>query len=101
MKNSLLDSIHKSAKGLQKAGLMDIETMQTFDALCLSPIKDLSPQEIKRLRLKERVSQSVFAVYLNITPSTIKKWETGEKHPRGTSLKLLNIVAEKGLKAIA
>jgi len=101
MKNSLLASIHKSAKGLQKAGLMDIETMQTFDALCLSPIKDLSPQEIKRLRLKERVSQSVFAVYLNITPSTIKKWETGEKHPRGTSLKLLNIVAEKGLKAIA
>jgi len=101
MKNSLLNNIHTSAKGLHKAGLMSMETMQTFDALCLPPVKELTPKEIKQLRLKEHVSQSVFAAYLNITPSTIKKWETGEKHPRGTSLKLLNLVAGKGLKAIA
>ena len=75
--------------------------MRTFDAMCLTPVRELSPKEIKRIRLRERVSQSVFAAYLNTTLSTIKKWETGEKHPRGTSLKLLNIVANKGLAVIA
>jgi len=100
MKKSLLNSVYTSVKGLHNAGLIDIETMHTFDALRLPPVKDLTPQEIKRLRLKEHVSQSVFAAYLNITSSTVKKWETGEKHPRGTSLKLLNLVAEKGLQGI-
>lgn len=98
--SKLLDSIHKSAQGLQKAGLVDKETMRTFDALCVTPVKELSPREIKKLRLREHVSQAVFAICLNITPSTVKQWESGEKHPRGTSLKLLNIIAEKGLQAI-
>ena len=29
------------------------------------------------------VIQSVFAEYLNASPSTIKKWETGERRPTG------------------
>jgi putative transcriptional regulator len=43
----------------------------------------------------------VFAKYLNTSPSTIRQWEQGEKHPRGTSLKLLNLVADKGLSILA
>jgi putative transcriptional regulator len=31
----------------------------------------------------------------------VSKWERGEKRPDGASLKLLNIVRPKGLKAIA
>jgi len=42
----------------------------------------------------------VFAACLNISASTVKKWETGEKHPNGASLKLLNLVAKKGLDAL-
>ena len=101
MKKSILKVVHESAKGLHDAGLLEAETMRTFDVLCLSPVHDFRPNEIKRLRLRERVSQAVFAAYLNITASTIKKWETGEKHPKGTSLKLLNLIEKKGLKAIA
>lgn len=41
-------------------------------------VHELSPRQIKLLRLREKVSQPVFAAFLNITPSTIKKWETGE-----------------------
>lgn len=101
MKKSILEVVHESAKGLYDAKLMDGETMRTFDALCLPPVHDLKPREIKRMRLREKVSQSVFAHYLNTSPSTVKKWETGEKHPRGTSLKLLEVVERKGLSAIA
>ncbi|MFV1998609.1 MAG: helix-turn-helix domain-containing protein, partial [Acidiferrobacterales bacterium] len=44
---------------------------------------------------------SVFAAYLNTSPSTIQKWEQGQKKPNGPSLKLLNIVDEKGLETLS
>ncbi len=97
MKKSILEVVHESAKGLYDAGIMDAKTMHTFDAICLSPVRDLSPTEIKRLRLREKLSQSVFAKYLNASASSIKKWETGEKHPTGPTLKLLNLISEKGI----
>ena len=92
---------HETVQGLHNAGLMDVKTLREFDALCLTPVEPLTPTEIKKIRLHEKVSQPVFAMYLNTSASTIKKWETGEKHPQGTSLKLLTLVKNKGLAAIA
>lgn len=101
MKKSILEVVHESAKDLYEAGLMDVKTMHTFDALCLPPVRELSPKEIKRIRLREKLSQPVFAEYLNASASAIKKWETGEKHPRGPTLKLLNLIADKGIGVLA
>lgn len=89
------------AKALHKVGAIDQVTMHEFETLALDPVIELSPKEIKALRNREKVSQPIFAKYLNTAPSTIKKWETGEKHPRGTSLKLLNLVLKGGLRSIA
>jgi putative transcriptional regulator len=50
--------------------------------------------------LGARVSQPVFAAYLNVTKSTVAQWEQGEKKPRGSSLKLLELVARKGLQTL-
>lgn len=96
-KHTMLETAHEMAKGLYQANVIDAMTMREFDALCLPPVKDLSANEIKKLRLREKVSQPIFAKCLNTSTSTIKQWEQGEKHPRGTSLKLLNMVSEKGL----
>ena len=101
MKKSILEVVHESAKGLYDADLVDAQTMRTFDALCLSPVRELSPNQIKKIRLREKVSQPVFALYLNTTLSTVKKWETGEKHPSGISLKFLDLISRKGLSAVA
>lgn len=100
MNKSILEVVHESVKGLYDAGVVDATTMHEFDSLCLSPVKDLTAYEIKMLRLKEHVSQAVFAKYLNTSLSTIKQWEQGDKHPRGTSLKLLNLIANKGLDVL-
>ena len=94
---SILETVHETAKGLYDAHIIDATTMREFDELCLPPVKDLSANEIKNLRLREKVSQPVFAKFLNTTLSTVRQWEQGEKHPRGTSLRLLNLVAKKGL----
>ncbi|GGA42546.1 helix-turn-helix domain-containing protein [Dyella nitratireducens] len=100
MASRLLKTLHETAQGLANNGLIDAQTMREFDALCLPPVKDFTPAQIKRLRLRCRASQAVFAAYLNTSPSTVQKWEQGQKHPNGPSLKLLNLVASKGLEAL-
>ena len=101
MAKKILDTVHDTAKGLHKAGVMDIKTMHEFDGLCLTPVKNLSAAQIKRLRKRNKASQAVFAAYLNTSPSTVQKWEQGQKKPNGPSLKLLNLVQEKGFEALA
>jgi putative transcriptional regulator len=101
MAKRILDTVHKTAHGLHKAGVMRTTTMREFDAACLPPVKSLSAAQIKRLRTRHKASQAVFAAYLNTSPSTVQKWEQGLKKPNGPSLKLLNLVQEKGLEALA
>ena len=100
-KSDILAAVHETASGLHEAGAMDKRTMTTFDAMCLTPVEELSPAQIKQIRLRERASQAVFARYLNVTTGLVSQWERGEKRPRGASLKLLTLVAKKGLQAVA
>ena len=99
--SELLDAIHETAKGLYDAGVMDATTMYEFDALCLPPVQELTPQQIKSLRLRCKASQAVFAAFLHVSLSTVQKWESGQKRPNGPSLKLLNLVKDKGLGILA
>lgn len=100
MATKILDTVHATAGGLHEAGVMSTRTMREFDALCLPPVKPLSAAQIKRLRTRNKASQAVFAAYLNTSPSTVQKWEQGQKKPNGPSLKLLNLVEQKGLEAL-
>jgi putative transcriptional regulator len=100
-KSDALAAIHETASDLQEAGLVDRRTMREFDKLCLTPAVRLSADEIKAIREDARVSQRVFAHYLNVSPGIVSQWERGEKHPAGASLKLLAIVRKRGLAAVA
>jgi putative transcriptional regulator len=90
-------SIHETAEGLHAAGVLDRRTMREFDELCLTPVRPFEPKDIRALRLREGVSQAVFARYLNVTTGLVSQWERGEKRPQGPSLKLLTLVAKNGL----
>ncbi len=46
----------------------------------------MTPDEIRALREKIRVSQPVFARYVNTSQSTVQKWETRAKRPGGPAL---------------
>ena len=100
-KNSMMAAIHETAEDLHDAGVLPTRTLREFDSLCLTPVRPLLPQEIHALRVREAASQAVFARYLNVTTGLVSKWERGEKHPSGASLKLLCLVKEKGLSAVA
>lgn len=100
MDKKILEVVHDSAKDLHEAGVMKGTTLREFDALCLPPVKEFTAAQIKRIRMKNKASQAVFAAYLNTGKSTVQKWEQGRKKPNGPSLKLLNLVAEKGLNVL-
>lgn len=99
--SDILAAMRETVTGLHRIGLVDQETMRSFDAMCLTAIEVLSPAEIRALREREQVSQPVFARYLNVRKDAVSKWERGEKRPDGPSLKLLNLVRAKGLQSIA
>jgi len=99
--SEVLASVHEAALGLAEAGLMSKRTMRKFDEMCLTPVREMTPEDIRALRLREHASQAVFARYLNVTTGLVSQWERGEKRPRGATLKLLTPVAKNGLGAVA
>jgi putative transcriptional regulator len=94
-------AVHESVADLYKAGGVDRKTMRKFDALCLTPVVEMTPAKIRKLRERENSSQNVFAAYLNVTPGLVSKWERGEKRPQGATLKLLSLIAKNGLEFVA
>ncbi|WP_066903097.1 helix-turn-helix domain-containing protein [Millisia brevis] len=98
--SEIVESLRDDLAALNAAGAIDKVTMREFDAICPPPVRDFSPADIRRLREGLRFSQPVFALHLHITASTVRKWEQGETQPSGAALKLLNILADKGLQAI-
>lgn len=100
-RSEALAAIHETMEALHEACAIDKQTMRQFDEACLTPVRPLTADEIKQIREREKVSQTVFANYLNVTASLVSKWERGEKRPSGASLKLLTLVEKKGLMAVA
>lgn len=98
-RSRLLEAVHESARDLYEAGVIDAHRMREYDALCL-PVPDYSAKQIKALRLRHHLSQAAFARVLNISPSTVRQWEIGQKHPSGPSKRLLQILERKGLEGV-
>ncbi len=100
-KSDAFEAIHGSASALHRVGAITKATMRDFDAACLTAPTAYTPKDIQRLREANKVSQPVFARYLNTSESTVEKWETGAKRPSGMALKLLAIVEKHGLQVLA
>ncbi len=99
-KSKILEAVHQTAGDLHRLGFIDKRKMRKFDVLCLDPIPQYDGEKIRALRDHLQVSQSVLAALLNTSLSTVRKWEVGDKHPSGPSLKLLNLLDRKGLEAV-
>ncbi|MDQ4061886.1 MAG: DNA-binding transcriptional regulator [Pseudomonadota bacterium] len=100
-RSEALAAVHETMEALHEIGAVDKRTMRDFDEACLMPTPALSPEEIRAIRERERVSQPVFARYLNVSKNLVSEWERGVKRPGGPALRLLTLVQKKGLQAIA
>lgn len=100
-KRRLLTEVQQTAQGLASAGVVDKRTLREIETLCLPRVRAYTPAQIRKLRVRVRMSQAVFAALLNTSVSTVQKWEIGEKRPSGPSLKLLNVIERKGPDALS
>lgn len=76
------------------------QTMRDFNTASLTAIKPFTPEQIREIRQREKISQPVFARYLNVSKNLISDWERGIKKPGGPALRLLTMIEKNGLTAI-
>lgn len=100
-RSDALAAIHETMESLHEVGAVDKTTMRDFDETCLTTVKPISPEEIRALRERERLSQPVFARYLNVSRNLVSDWERGVKRPGGPALRLLAVIDKNGIQAIA
>lgn len=99
-KSRLIAEMLETAQGLHQAGLIDQRRMKKLNAFSNLETESMGPEQIKTLRRKANVSQSVLATLLNTSVSTVQKWEVGDKKPSGPSLKLLRLIESKGIDVV-
>jgi putative transcriptional regulator len=99
-KSRILEAVHDTAADLHRLGFIDQRKMRKYDVLCLDPIPEYDSEKIRSLRDRYQLSQTVLASLLNTSPSAVRQWELGDKHPSGPSQKLLNLLERKGLEAL-
>ncbi len=88
---------------LNKHEVLSAHDLDRIKALS-SPPPTYTPERVAQIRIKKaKMSQSVFAGFLNVTTSTVQKWESpaSGKHPGGAAAKLLQIIEKKGIEALA
>lgn len=59
------------------------------------PPLEYTSEEIKRIRGLGPYSQGIFAKILNVSPRTVQAWESGNRIPSHSALRLLEII-DKG-----
>ena len=85
-------------KDLFKVGLW-MKLPCKIDALSLH--RRPFPEDIRRIRMTNHISQAAFAAILGIGKTTVQQWEQGQKKPSGPAQRLLDLIDRKGLAALA
>jgi len=95
----------ETVEGMRRVGAInDADYKLTLRDLNRAPPEEtvlpLTGADIKGIRERAKLSQAVFARYLNLTVDHVSKLERGSKHPTGPALVLLNVIRRKGIEAI-
>lgn len=100
-RSAIAGAVHEMMHDAHDAAVVRSATLRLFDEACLVPARTLTGDEIRAIRVREKVSQPVFAAYLNVSRNLVSDWERGVKRPGGPALRLLLIIQRKGLQAVA
>lgn len=98
--SKILKAVYEDARSLHRMKLIDDRRMAEYDKLCLPEVPTYTPKDIKGLREDLKLTQNTFARLLNVSISTVQKWEIGNKKPIGVACKLLSVLSRKGMNAL-
>lgn len=66
----------------------------------IMPVKEYTNKEIREIRMKAGMTQSVFAAYMGVSKKTVEAWECGRTHPTGPVFRLLDVLTAEDLDQI-
>ncbi|MBL0731719.1 MAG: helix-turn-helix domain-containing protein [Desulfosarcina sp.] len=93
MKDSIKKAIGGTVQDLINSGLKISFTEKELNSLGVKiPEVKLATYQIKEIRESLNLSQTVFAKLLNVSPSSIRQWEQGKRHPTGATQVLLDLL---------
>jgi putative transcriptional regulator len=103
--SALTDSLLETARDMRDAGILDVAAHDKITLRHMGKLKRpgqdiLSGEDIRVLRETARLSQAVFANYLNVTPGYVSQLERGIRRPTGAALALLNVIRRKGIAVV-
>jgi putative transcriptional regulator len=103
----LTKELLETARDMHKSGLLTkaAHNKITIRHLAVSDIPasvtaSISGDDIRAIREQAKLSQAVFARFLNVTAGYVSQLERGDKTPLGSTLVLLNVIRRKGIDAI-
>lgn len=62
----------------------------------VSPLPFYKSLEIKKIRVGLNLSQVAFANIVGVSPKTVEAWESGRNIPKGSSLRMLEMLDKNG-----
>lgn len=101
----LTKELLETAGEMRKVGLLNRTAHEKITMRHLGAARSPKPapitgEQIRAMRERAKVSQAVFAHYLNVSVAYVSQLERGAKRPTGAALTLLNVIKRKGLEAI-
>ena len=96
MRKSMKQALKETYQGLVNSNIPVSLTEKDLKKIgVILPALDISPYKIIKIRKKTLKSQVVFAKMLNVSASSVRKWESGERKPTGAAKILLEIIDKK------
>ena len=93
MRKTIKNAVSETVQDMLDAGLGTSFTEKELKELGVTiPEISIKPKKVKLIRKKTRLSQSVFARVLNVSPSSIRQWEQGTRTPTGSTKVLLDVL---------
>ncbi|MCP4753008.1 MAG: helix-turn-helix domain-containing protein [Proteobacteria bacterium] len=93
MRKSIKNAVGTTVHDMLKAGLKSTFTQKELDTLGVQiPEISMTAEQIKSIRQKTNLSQSVFAKLLNVSLSSVRQWEQGQRVPTGATKVLLELL---------
>jgi putative transcriptional regulator len=103
--SEIVEAILEAAELMHRVGVTDDKTyrriiVRHLGKAAIANSMPVSGSEIRKMRLRAKLSQASFARHFNRAPGYISRLERGIKRPKGPVLVLLNVIKRKGFEAI-
>ena len=93
MRDSIRKAVGNTVQDMLKRGLKTSFTEKELKELEVEiPDVEISAKDIQKIRERIKLSQSVFAKVLNVSPSSVRQWEQGKRTPTGSTKVLLELL---------